>query len=202
MLEREQIRKHLDVKSYKDRLAVLQQWSRSEFIKLETEFEQRKSNGFVRECHGDMHLRNLVWFENKPMAFDCIEFNEFLRWIDVMSDVAFLVMDLQDRQQPHLANRFLNTYLEVTGDYAGLRILQFYLCYRALVRAKVDALRLEQESAAESKQQTLKEFESYLELAISYTQTPTPKLIVNQQRDATLSYLAWRFCCLTTGAIS
>jgi aminoglycoside phosphotransferase family enzyme/gluconate kinase len=174
-----QINEHLDIELYTHTLATLSQWSRSEFIKLEPVFEQRKREGFIRECHGDMHLRNLVWLEGEPMAFDCIEFNSSLRWIDVISEVAFLVMDLQDRQQHQLANRFLNTYLEVTGDYAGLSILPFYLCYRALVRAKVDALRLDQKNITEEERQpTLTEFESYLDLAMAYTQQPVAKLII------------------------
>lgn len=89
----------------------------------------------------------------------------------MISEVAFLVMDLQSRQCQQLANRFLNSYLEATGDYAGLRVMPFYLCYRALVRAKVAALRLEQENInEENTQETLEEFESYIELAKCYTQ--------------------------------
>ena len=174
-----QINEHLDTASYTDRLSALSQWSRSEFIKLEPVFEQRKADGFIRECHGDMHLRNLLWLDDQPLAFDCIEFNSALRWIDVISEVAFLVMDLQDRQQHQLANRFLNTYLEATGDYAGLSVLPFYLCYRALVRAKVNALRLEQKNIPEEeREQILTEFKSYLELATTYTQQPAAKLII------------------------
>ena len=63
------------------------------------ETQQRKADGFIRECHGDMHLRNMLWLDGQPMAFDCIEFNDTFRWIDVISEVAFLVMDLQDRNQ-------------------------------------------------------------------------------------------------------
>lgn len=174
-----QIGEHLNTKLYADTLSALQQWSRSEFVRLGPVFEQRKRDGFVRECHGDMHLRNLVWLDDGPTAFDCIEFNARLRWIDVISEVAFLFMDLQDRQQSHLANRFLNTYLEVTGDYAGLCVLPFYLCYRAMVRAKVDVLRLEQEDIEDKeREQSFSEFESYLELATGYTQQTTPKLII------------------------
>jgi aminoglycoside phosphotransferase family enzyme/predicted kinase len=174
-----QISAHLDTKLYADTLNLLQQWSRSEFMRLEPVFEQRKRDGCVRECHGDMHLRNLVWLDDGPTAFDCIEFNAQLRWIDVISEVAFLFMDLQDRQQPHLAHRFLNTYLEATGDYTGLCVLPFYLCYRAMVRAKVDVLRLEQINPTEEEgEQSLAEFKSYLELATGYTQQPTPKLII------------------------
>ena len=174
-----QIRENLDTTLYTDTLATLELWSKDTFEKLKFIFEQRKCDGFVRECHGDMHLRNLVWLDTGPTAFDCIEFNSHLRWIDVISEVAFLVMDLQDRQQPQLANRFLNSYLEVTGDYEGLAVLPFYLCYRALVRAKVDALRLEQKNITEEgRQLTLTEFESYLQLATTYTDDSTPKLII------------------------
>jgi len=174
-----QIKEHLDITPYAEILNSLQSWSQSTFAKLDSVFKQRKNDSFVRECHGDMHLRNLVWLDTGPTAFDCIEFNSHLRWIDVISDIAFLVMDLQDRQQAQLANRFLNSYLEITGDYAGLSVLPFYLCYRALVRAKVDALRIEQKNiTAEERQQSFKEFESYLQLAMTYTSHSMPKLII------------------------
>ena len=175
----ELISQSLKTTAYDDRLDSIQKWSHSEFAKLETVFEQRKNDGFVRECHGDMHLRNLVWFNEKPVAFDCIEFNPDLRWIDVISEVAFLIMDLQDRKQQHLANRFLNSYLEITGDYAGLKVMPFYLCYRAMVRAKVDALRIGQlDKNIETRQDEFEQFESYIDLAISYTKAPKPELMI------------------------
>ncbi|MFV9616674.1 MAG: AAA family ATPase, partial [Gammaproteobacteria bacterium] len=174
-----QINEHLDTELYTDKLTALSQWSNAELIKQQTVFTQRKADGFIRQCHGDMHLRNLVWLDNKPMAFDCIEFNPKLSWIDVISEIAFLIMDLQHRQQAQLANHFLNSYLEVTGDYAGLSVLPYYLCYRALVRAKVNSLRLEQQNITEKeREQTLTEFESYLGLATAYVKQSTPKLII------------------------
>ena len=180
-----QIRAHLDIRPYAKTLVSLRSWSNATFVKLESVFKQRKSNGFVRECHGDMHLRNLMWLDTGPTAFDCIEFNAHLRWIDVISDMAFLVMDLQARQQYQLANRFLNSYLEVTGDYTGLSVLPFYLCYRALVRAKVDALLVEQKNSTQQDgQQSLAEFESYLQLAKTYTHVTTPKLIITRGLSA------------------
>jgi len=174
-----QIREHLDITPYANTLTSLEAWCNSTFKKLQPVFEQRKRDGFVRECHGDIHLRNMAWLKTGPTAFDCIEFNAHLRWIDVISEIAFLVMDLQVRQQHQLANRFLNNYLEITGDYAGLTVMPFYLCYRALVRAKVNALRLDQKDITPNeRQQSLTEFESHLQLATSYTQTATPKLII------------------------
>lgn len=174
-----QIGEHIDTTPYSSTLQNLRQWSQDEFTRLENDLKQRKHDGFIRECHGDMHLRNMVWLDGEPMAFDCIEFNATLRWIDVISEIAFLVMDLQDRQQHQLANRFLNSYLEITGDYTGLVILPFYLVYRAMVRAKVNALRLEQKNiSAEERDQAKAAFRSYLQLASNYTQQTRPKLII------------------------
>src|SRR5690606_40895403 len=109
------------------------------------------------ECHGDLHLGNIVLWERPSygdgemvspvMLFDCIEFNPALRWIDVMSDAAFLMMDLTERGRPEFAARFCNRYLEETGDYGGLAVLKWYLVYRALVRAKVAVLRAAQHPA-------------------------------------------------------
>ncbi len=174
-----QINQHLGSVQYPNVLNELQQWSKSSFVALKPVFEERARDGFVRECHGDLHLRNLVWLNETPVAFDCIEFNAGLSRIDVISDMAFLLMDLHSRQQKILASRFLNCYLEVSGDYAGLSVLPFYLCYRAMVRAKVDALRLEQETLSEEEtEQSRIEFAAYLELAASYRRQATPTLII------------------------
>lgn len=197
-----QINQHFDTTLYEESLAELQSWNVSACMKLGEIFEQRKANGFVRECHGDMHLRNLVWLDRGPAAFDCIEFNPQLRWIDVMSDIAFLVMDLQERKEDQLANRFLNTYLEITGDYAGLTVLPFYLCYRAMVRAKVAALFLGQENISpEESAYSLAEFVSYLELARRYTLQSTPKLIIMRGLSASGKSTVSKKILDTLGAI-
>jgi len=104
-------------------------------------FEQRLRQGHVRECHGDLHLGNLYLAAGRIRAFDCIEFNPDLRWIDVASDVAFCGMDLRYHGRLDLARRWRNAYLEAGGDYAMLKVLRFYEIYRALVRAKVASLR-------------------------------------------------------------
>jgi len=153
------------------RLAVLEDFTRREFARLQAELAGRKRAGFVRECHGDAHLRNIALIGDKVVFFDCIEFSESLRWIDVISEVAFLVMDLQDRGAQEFARVCLNSYLGETGDYAGLVLLRFYQLYRALVRAKVEAIRMDQESTDAQAQHTDREScEQYLALANGYTE--------------------------------
>jgi len=99
--------------------------------------EARAAAGFVRECHGDLHLANICLWEGRPLPFDCIEFNDDFRTIDTLADVAFLVMDLTDRGLAGAAWRVLNRYLETTGDYAGLPVFPLFVAYRAHVRAKI-----------------------------------------------------------------
>lgn len=102
--------------------------------------EHRLQAGFLRECHGDLHLANLVLWRGGVMAFDAIEFEPALRCIDLMNDVAFAFMDLLACGQPELAWRFVNGYVERTGDFDGLLGLRAFAAYRALVRAKVALL--------------------------------------------------------------
>ncbi len=127
------------------RLERLRRWTLERHQVLEPLLRERRREGRVREVHGDLHLANLVLLEGRVVPFDCIEFDEALRWIDVLSDAAFLMMDLAARGHPGLAWRFLDAYLQETGDYAGLGVLPLYLVYRAMVRAKVAALRDAQE---------------------------------------------------------
>lgn len=166
-------------------LEKLRHWSGESFSRLEPAFEQRKEQGFVRECHGDMHLRNMAWVDDQPLVFDCIEFNPDLRWIDVVSETAFLVMDLLQRQEPELAWRFLNVYLEVGGDYAGMELLPFYLTYRAMVRAKVAAIRASQAGiAAEDRIEAEKELGGYLQLAERCSHNRQPRLLITRGLSA------------------
>jgi hypothetical protein len=147
-------------------LRALRQWTERTFASQRDALATRKHQGFVRECHGDLHLGNIVVLDGRPVPFDCIEFNDNLRWIDVMNEAAFLAMDLEDRGRKDLAWRFLNRYLEATGDYAGLDVLPFYLVYRALVRAKVHLMRSRQPGLRRTEKARLaRAFQDYLHLA-------------------------------------
>jgi hypothetical protein len=147
-------------------LARLRDWTAREHAALAPAFSARKRDGWVRECHGDLHLGNIALLEGVPTPFDGIEFNPDFRWTDVMSEIAFLAMDLFDHGLPRLAFRFLNAYLEQTGDYAGLLVLRYYLVYRALVRAKVARLRAHQTGiAAHAKGEIEQSYRRHLRLA-------------------------------------
>ena len=119
----------------------LQRWFHRDAA-LEQCITARQRDGFVRECHGDLHLGNMAYIDERVVLFDCIEFNPELRWIDTISEAAFVAMDLQARGFPAYAWRFLDRYLAASGDYAGTALLRYYFVYRALVRAKVEALRI------------------------------------------------------------
>jgi uncharacterized protein len=148
-------------------LAMLKTVSKAsalEFASCEQLFQQRAAAGCIRECHGDLHLGNIVLLGDMPTPFDGIEFNAALRWIDVISDISFPVMDLLQRGQPQFAWRLLNAYLEITGDYPGCGVLRFYLAYRAMVRAKIAAIRAGQSGAAKVRHE-LRSCRGYLGLA-------------------------------------
>lgn len=126
------------------RLAHLQTWTQAQFTHLAPLMSTRKLKGRVRECHGDLHLANLVLINGSVRLFDCLEFNEDLRWIDVVSDIAFPYIDLLEHGQPGLANWLVNEVFSHSGDYQGALLLHFYAVYRCLVRAKVAAIRARQ----------------------------------------------------------
>jgi aminoglycoside phosphotransferase family enzyme/predicted kinase len=133
-----------------EEFAFLHGWTAAELARHETTLLQRFDDGFVRDCHGDLHLGNLVRLPSGITTFDCIEFNPDLRYTDVFADVGFLAMDLTERGHPDLAAHFLNRYLERSGDYEGAVLLDLFFVYRCLVRAKVAAIRCrERESEAE-----------------------------------------------------
>ncbi len=137
----EQLRAYLTEEKDRALIVGLDAATEAEYAECEERFEQRRKLGFVRECHGDLHMGNILLDGDSPFLFDCIEFNPSLRWIDVMDEVSFTVMDLLHRSHPEYAWRLLNACLEASGDYAGAGVLHFYLAYRATVRAKVCAIR-------------------------------------------------------------
>jgi aminoglycoside phosphotransferase family enzyme/predicted kinase len=151
------------------KLQPLQDWTRTRFEDLRPLLARRKSEGYIRECHGDMHLGNIALVADELVIFDGIEFNPGLRWIDTISEAAFLTMDIERAGYPELARRFINRYLELSGDYAALPLLDFYKVYRALVRAKVDAIRQTQpDLPTVERHQILDNYRRHIGLAQAY----------------------------------
>lgn len=146
-------------------VAGLRGWTRSTFDRLLPVLRDRREQGFIRECHGDLHLANLVCTDEGIVAFDALEFSPGLRWIDVISEIAFTVMDLKRHRREDLARRFLDSWLAESGDYRGLALLPFYLVYRAMVRVKVGAIRWTQSTDAQTREALGRELEASIALA-------------------------------------
>ena len=156
----------------------LSAWTERRYQRLRPRIEQRKVDGRVRECHGDAHLGNVVLYQGRATLFDCLEFSPDLRWTDTMADLAFTVMDLQDRGAAPLSWRLLDAYLVHSGDHDGLDLLDFYVVYRAMVRAKVAALSLADAETEQSRKRWRGEVDDYLALALRTAQRPPPTLIL------------------------
>ena len=163
------------------KLHALREWNRATYRNRRELVLRRRRDGFVRECHGDLHLGNIALVDGKPLIFDCIEFSKNLHWIDVMSDVAFITMDFDHHGRQDIAWRFINRYLQHTGDYGGLALLRYYQAYRAAVRAKVAALRATQGSIdADEHAQVKNEYCSLLQQACDYTREQCPSLTITR----------------------
>jgi predicted kinase len=175
----DQIEPLLDCADDRQLLGALRRWTEDEFSARHGDFHDRQARGMIRECHGDLHLRNIVECDGRLVAFDAIEFDPALRRIDVMNDVAFLVMDLLDRGADALAWQFLSAYLEATGDYAGLAVHRFYLVYRAMVRAKVHLIRARQPGIPdEEAARLIRQARGYLHLANRCAHERHPALVL------------------------
>jgi aminoglycoside phosphotransferase family enzyme/predicted kinase len=155
--------------------APIQQFEQQELAKIEPILTARKNHGFIRECHGDLHLGNLVRFEGRLIPFDCIEFNASLRWIDVINDIAFLCMDMEAHGQHIASFQMLNRYLELTGDYAGMAVFRYYCVFRAMVRAKIAHLTKPDAAFDESGNAALNH---YLSCAARLTTPERPTLFI------------------------
>jgi aminoglycoside phosphotransferase family enzyme/predicted kinase len=163
--------------------AALKERSAATLARLGPLLEARREGGLVRQCHGDLHLGNVCLFEDRPTIFDAIEFNEQLSCIDVLYDLAFLLMDLEHRGLRALANLALNRYLSegaragALGDLAGLAALPLFLACRAGVRAQVAiaVARAQDDGARRARWEA--QSGPYLALALRYLDPPSPRLL-------------------------
>ena len=159
-------------RSLRPEILKLRAWIEGSAARLRDVFARRVADGAHRECHGDLHLQNLLWRDGAIMAFDALEFDRALRDVDVVSEAAFLAMDLRAHGRTDLAYEFLNRYFEITGDYGGVEVLPFYLVHRALVRAKVAAIKRAQGGADGHDERR------YLATALDLTAKRRPVLVI------------------------
>jgi len=181
----DQIRPLIDEPDLLVQLDNLKAWTESTFERHRNLIASRKAGGLVRECHGDLHLANITRFEGDVTVFDCIEFNEPFRWIDVINDLAFLLMDLESRRENALANLVLNTYLEYRGDVEALPLLPLYKAYRAMVRAKIALFTMGNPSLTEGeKSDLMQRYRDYAQLAEDYSTIPNHYLLATSGLSA------------------
>ena len=176
--------------------ATLRAWMESTGLQLAADFQDRLAGGWVREAHGDLHLGNMILLGDRITAFDCLEFNPELRWIDLISELAFFHMDLAEHGRPLEASRVLNRWLDRTGDYPGLRLWRWYVVYRALVRAKIAVMRRSQtEPDAPESRRHEDEAQQYLAFATEVAGRPPGRLIVMHGRSGSgKSHVARHLC--------
>ena len=165
-------------------------------------FNRRIADHKIRECHGDLHLRNMAFWQEKILLFDCIEFSDYFRLVDVMYDVAFTVMDLESRESRQLGNAFLNTYIEQTGDWEGLEILPLYLIRQAYVRAIVTSLMLDDAAISTAEKAEISQTAAhYYKLAWEYTRPREGNLTLMSGLSGSGKSTTARYLARHTGAI-
>jgi len=139
--------------------------------------DRRRTAGKVRHCHGDLHLRNICLYDGKPTLFDCLEFDEALASIDVLYDLAFLLMDLEHRGLRHFANRVFNRYLDRSEEDDGLAAMPFFLSLRAAIRAHVTATALEHAAGGAGGAKMACDARRYLALTEGFLQPQPCRLV-------------------------
>jgi len=160
-------------------LGSLEGWVSARQEQWRTLMSARREGGHVRECHGDLHCANVVRWQGALIPFDGIEFDPALRYLDVMNDLAFLTMDLDARGRPDLRHAVLQAWAEALGDFGGLPLLPYFEVYRALVRAKVAALRALQSPGDDpARESAIDSAAHYLDWATARTRRPPPALIL------------------------
>jgi aminoglycoside phosphotransferase family enzyme/predicted kinase len=161
-------------------LAEVERWTLEASERLRPCLLERKAGGWIREGHGDLHLGNMILNDGGSITiFDCIEFSDALRWIDVVNDLAFLTMDLHSHSAGRFAQCLLNAWLEFSGDFTGMALLTYYQVYRAMVRAKINAIQADQAGTADAHRANARQqCRHYLRLALALTQKPTPLLLI------------------------
>ncbi|HUX83001.1 MAG TPA: AAA family ATPase [Halothiobacillus sp.] len=197
----EQIRPFLTDAADENQLDRIEAASEAAFLMLKPLIVARKKEGFIREGHGDMHLGNIARIDGEIVIFDGIEFNEDFRWSDTASDLAFLMMDLTDRQFLSAARRLLSAYLEATGDYESLPLLNFYQAYRATVRAKIALFEIRPDSTEAERTAQWATYRRYATLAEQFLAPRTGSLWITVGFSGSGKSLAAQELVMAHGAV-
>jgi aminoglycoside phosphotransferase family enzyme len=160
-----------------ERVVRLTDAARAELDRIAPLLDRRRTNGLVRRCHGDLHLRNICMIGGQPRLFDAIEFNDAIACIDILYDLAFLIMDLDQRELRELANIVFNRYFQHSGDLEGLAAFPAFLSTRAAIRAKVAASAEASQARTEDSQTLREEAARYFAAAIAYLSPSRPSLV-------------------------
>ena len=158
------------------RIDTLEARIREELARIAPVLDRRRANAKVRRCHGDLHLRNICLYDGKPLIFDCIEFSEPIASVDVLYDLAFLLMDLLHGDEARCANLVLNRYLDLTGEDDGLAAMPVFMALRAVIRAHVTASAAEHAQGGERDAQ-FAEARRYVERAVAIVRPAPPRLV-------------------------
>ncbi|MBL6929068.1 MAG: AAA family ATPase [Rhodospirillales bacterium] len=160
-----------------ERVAQFNRLQREEFEHLGDLLDERQTAGFVKECHGDLHLRNIFLANGRASIFDGIEFNKTFSIIDVFYDLAFLLMDLDRRDLRRLASIVLNRYMDAAWDTEGLRLMPLFLSMRASARAHVAAVGVAGATEADVADRLRVESVEYHDMAFRYLDVAKPQLV-------------------------
>ena len=196
-----QSEKYISIVQTKEQFEATKAYSDSFFERRDL-FQTRIKQQKIKECHGDLHLKNICLWQDKIQLFDRIEFNESFRFVDTMYDVAFTVMDLEAQARSEFKNAFLNSYLEHSGDWTGLLLLPLYLSRQAYVRAKVNSFLLDDSQVEEAdKQEAEKTARDYYQQAYRYTQTEKGSLVLMSGLSGSGKSTVARYISKNQGAI-
>lgn len=164
---RSQTEKYVDITISSYQYRRINDYNNKFLQKNKALLQKRVYTGKIKDCHGDLHAQHICFFEG-IQVYDCIEFNERFRYCDVASEIAFLAMDLERYQRLDLSKVFMNSYIEISRDAEIRKLIDFYKCYRAYVRGKVDCFRLE-DKLIKDKEAVLNSAKNYFNLAYRYT---------------------------------
>lgn len=167
----DQIEKYIGVAITKNDYTIMRQWTEDFINAHEDFFNKRNTQGFVRDCHGDLHCEHVYCKDGAIIILDCIEFNKRFRYIDTISDIAFLLMDLDVNGKVAESNSLCALYIQFSGDYDGMLLLPFYKAYRAMVRAKINSFQSDNEGLTQQERDGfIQKASQYFQLAKQYMQ--------------------------------